>query len=368
MNRVVEIDALRALACLIILIAHTAEEFSKLAYAASDTTALHNLLWSIDLSRSAVTLFFAISGFVICSTIKGERKSGSISFWGRRLFRLFPVFWLSNIAALLIIYWPSNSINWLQFFANLTMIPKVFGQESLVAVYWTLETDLMFYFLTWGIFMLGFHNRAQMLLLMCVALVLLTFFFVFNRDSAPTYHYWMAMPYHISFMFWAALYRLFNDSPETQVSFGLFSVSTTVVFMLSTVIILLPALLAFGLYVVNDDIFGLRNSASYIIGMLAFITLIRWLPLRSKILAHFGNYTYAIYLFHAVFILGLTHAIKTWAPELASWPIAVWIVVIFAMSVAVAHFVFNYVEKPIMKYSQQLFRNPKLVFQQTSPI
>ena len=329
MNRFLEIDALRAFACVIILVAHTCQEFSLLPGADPLAKVIHDFLWQIDLGRSAVIVFFSISGYVICSTIKGERKSGSINFWGRRLFRLYPVFWLSNIAALLFIFWPTNSISIAQFIANLTMTPKVFGYESLVAVYWTLETELMFYFLSWLIFMLGFHNKAQMLLLMCTLLVLLTLVFIVNREIAPDYHYWRAMPYHISFMFWAALYRLFNDKPTEKVYFGRINLSHKAIFIIATTIVLMPALLALWVYTQTQDVIALRNSVSYIIGVFAFITLTRWIPLRSKILAHIGNYTYAIYLFHAIVILSLIHFIKIYAPNLGTWPILFWISAIF---------------------------------------
>ena len=103
-------------------------------------------------------------------------------------------------------------------------------------------------------------------------------------------------------------------------------------------------------------------------GILTLVIFTRWFPLRNSRLAQLGDYTYTIYLFHAIFILSLVKIIKTHAPELAGWPIIFWIAIIFTTSVSTSYFVFNYIEKPMMKYSQQVFRNQKLAFEQTRPI
>ncbi len=178
MNRLLEIDALRTVACFLVLIAHTAQEFSKLDSADPNAKVMHKFFWEPDLGRSAVTIFFAISGYFILNTLKGPRYEGSVDFWGRRLFRLYPVFWVSILAGILLIWLPKDlAVSGELILSNLTMIPKAFGEENIIGVFWTLETELMFYLLAWFLFLFRLHDSPLALSIIIMGLVILTFFF-----------------------------------------------------------------------------------------------------------------------------------------------------------------------------------------------
>jgi peptidoglycan/LPS O-acetylase OafA/YrhL len=91
-----------------------------------------------------VNLFFLISGFVITLSAEGRTFGQFVS---ARFIRLFPVFWICVSITTLFTYILSNEhISLLEYLANLTMKPSLFGTYQLIDVpYWTLEKELRFY-------------------------------------------------------------------------------------------------------------------------------------------------------------------------------------------------------------------------------
>jgi peptidoglycan/LPS O-acetylase OafA/YrhL len=94
-----------------------------------------------------VELFFIISGFVILMTI--ERKKTVREFVISRTARLMPAFLAALVMATAIrTLWPVPLLDTptvLQFLANLTMAPSLFGQAAMDMPYWTLTYELVFY-------------------------------------------------------------------------------------------------------------------------------------------------------------------------------------------------------------------------------
>lgn len=354
-SRLIEIDALRTLSCLIIIIAHTAQEFVKLPMMHNDIAIVDRFFWQIDFGRSAVALFFAISGYVIIGSLKGPIIAGSFQFWVRRLFRLYPAFWVSIPVGLLVIYLFNNhTVSTEMIEANLSMLPKFFGQDNIIGVYWTLETELIFYFLCWLLFLMNFHTKPLVISIVITLLVLLTIFLVFNRHYAPDYHYWLAMPYHLSLMFWAALYRIYeNEKKRTGYTNRKQKIAKTY-FLIQTAVVLLPITLAFSLYLVNDDPLALRNSASYFFGLTFFILFVRWIPLKFSLLANLGKYTFSIYLFHLPVILLLVYCVGHYFPVLAGYSIILYLLIIIVVTMLLSLICYHCIEKPCIAFSQRI--------------
>ena len=119
-------------------------------------------IWESGVGNAAIVIFFAISGYGICGSLRGSRWQGSVDFVVRRFFRLYPVFWLSVIFSVLMVWLPqSKDFTWPMVLANATMLPEAQGYGTLVVVYWTLETELAFYFLCLILFLLGCHSRPH---------------------------------------------------------------------------------------------------------------------------------------------------------------------------------------------------------------
>jgi len=139
--RLVELDALRGMAVLLVLVYHY-------------TTRVHELYpevippFSFPWGLYGVDLFFVISGFVISLTL--EKTTRWQEFVRSRFRRLFPSYWMANcitFAAISVFGLPGRDISFAVFVANLTMLQNWFSLPSTDGAYWSLFIELCFYLL-----------------------------------------------------------------------------------------------------------------------------------------------------------------------------------------------------------------------------
>jgi peptidoglycan/LPS O-acetylase OafA/YrhL len=135
-SRYKELDALRGIAALVVILFHFTMEREQAKF-------------GFELGVTGVDLFFIISGFVIFMTI--NKVSVTLEFAINRFTRLFPVYWtcvtftflLQFIMALLAS--DMTSISWLQYLGNLTMFQYYLGIEDIDGPYWTMLVEMLFY-------------------------------------------------------------------------------------------------------------------------------------------------------------------------------------------------------------------------------
>ncbi len=128
-DRVVELDIMRFIAALSVVIYHwIGPEWGLGAYHIT------------QLGFLGVELFFLISGFVILWT--ATNKSG-YEFVASRISRLYPSFWICLALAIALTGWSSYTPQ--QILSNATMIPGQLGQPMVDEVYWTLLIEIKFY-------------------------------------------------------------------------------------------------------------------------------------------------------------------------------------------------------------------------------
>jgi len=96
----------------------------------------------LNFGTLGVGLFFLISGYVVPQSILNPTKKPIIRFVISRTFRLFPAYWVSMIFAYLIFHIGSRDL-----LANATMHQRFFGIQDALGVYWTLQIELVFYYL-----------------------------------------------------------------------------------------------------------------------------------------------------------------------------------------------------------------------------
>lgn len=355
-KRLLEIDALRAIACIIVVITHVAEELSHLDFAHSSSHQLHKLIWETGFGNIGIVIFFAISGYGILGSLRGPLWQGSRDFLLRRFFRLYPVFWLSMLFAILLVWIPeSKDLSWSMILANATMLPEAQGYGTLVLVYWTMETELAIYAACMLMFLLRCNHKPYAIIGFSLAFFSLFMFFLLNRDIAPSHAPWLGMPYHIAIALWAAFYRFCNESNAPLKFLGM-SYSPWIAFGTLTFILLTPAIFAFITYFIHGNYWSMRNSLPYIIGITGFIIFTKFLPIKSSKLAYYGNLTYAIYLFHHIIIIACIHTFATKYPQYFSLPVYIYIPITILVSSALAYFIYHYVEEKMMNYSITLTR------------
>lgn len=137
-SRIRELDSLRGIAALIVLVFH----FSLLN---------PGLLVFTKFGVTGVDLFFIISGFVI--TMSLERIQSGYQFMVNRFSRLYPTYWTAIVFTFGIIcinkiffgFEPQHPIPTRDFLYNLTMFQYYFGVKDLDGPYWTMIIEMLFY-------------------------------------------------------------------------------------------------------------------------------------------------------------------------------------------------------------------------------
>jgi exopolysaccharide production protein ExoZ len=128
----------RALAALCVAYFH-----SYIALRIFSEGAEHPISFFKDWGFLGVNFFFAISGYVICVVV--SRPTITLrSFIIRRLFRLFPMYWvaMSAVAFMILIgRYPQQDVG--HFLYSMTLLPQQ-GTPS-YEVSWTLEREVVFY-------------------------------------------------------------------------------------------------------------------------------------------------------------------------------------------------------------------------------
>jgi peptidoglycan/LPS O-acetylase OafA/YrhL len=79
-NRMGHIDSIRGIAALLVAFLHISEEYVQIPAIKAHGTFLYEIAYQFDFGRIGVVAFFAISGFVICPTLKGGRYEGARRF------------------------------------------------------------------------------------------------------------------------------------------------------------------------------------------------------------------------------------------------------------------------------------------------
>ena len=139
-GRLVELDALRGLGAISVVLYHLTTRFPEV-FPDADHVPLTFLP-----GEYRVLLFFAISGFAIFFTLKGIK--GVTDFAVNRFARLFPAYWVAIPLILLFEYAghvdklkiPVSSI-----LVNFTMLQGFFYLPSVDGAFWTLTMELAFY-------------------------------------------------------------------------------------------------------------------------------------------------------------------------------------------------------------------------------
>jgi peptidoglycan/LPS O-acetylase OafA/YrhL len=123
-----------------------------------------------------VHLFFMISGYVIMMT---AQNASVRRFAASRLSRLMPALWVcATLTVLIELAAPNAPIkpeSWAQYFANLTLVPRVFGQSFIDGAYWSLAVEINFYFWVGVVIATGQLKRMETFLILWLCLSLANF-------------------------------------------------------------------------------------------------------------------------------------------------------------------------------------------------
>ena len=164
-QRLGQIDALRGLAAMAVVLYHYSTRFGQLYPQAPQPS------WALPGGHFGVNLFFIISGFVIFMTITRTRRPAD--FVVSRFSRLYPAYWAAvalTFAITLGLSLPGKTVNGAAALANLLMFHGLFGVPHVDGVYWTLEVELLFYAMALLLFTTRQLARVHLFLLALLAL------------------------------------------------------------------------------------------------------------------------------------------------------------------------------------------------------
>jgi len=137
-ERLLELDAIRGLAALGIVLFH---------YASSYQWTVNHPYYYFRYLEEFVQVFFIISGFVILMSL--TRLKRTLDFVVSRFARLYPGYWISVLITIIIVYALNleepRTRSLFEILANFSMLQGFIGVKNINIVYWTLALELAFY-------------------------------------------------------------------------------------------------------------------------------------------------------------------------------------------------------------------------------
>lgn len=357
-HRMSHIDAIRAVAVLLVMWTHFAV---KLGPIAGSEQWINATQYYGNFGRIGVVVFFALSGLLIPNSLNGPIGVGTRQFLIRRFLRLYPTYWLS-IPLGFFAYWllfgmHMDIAGWL---ANATMLPDALGYTEMMPHYWTLETELAFYVLCLGLFWLGGIQQMRVLCIVCVALsaafVVTSALHIIPENALGQYK---GMLFHLSIMFWGACFRKAYDHPEERVVLGLPGVralradcSYKRAFLGVTGVVVFVSLLIGAVGLKQHDVTHTIESFSYLAGLAIFSVLATVWKIHLRLFAWLGKISYSLYLLH-----GIPGYVIFWLCGREGWdggPLALYMIPAAVLSVGISWLSFSAVEAPCIRFAHAL--------------
>lgn len=327
MTRFAELDALRGIAAMWVLLYHYLRRYDPL-YAGE-----RRFPFSFPDGELGVQLFFIISGFVILMTLRASR--GRWDFLVSRFSRLYPAYWASMLATFSVgVLWPLPDQHYTlgQLAVNASMLQAYLYVGSIDGVYWSLAYELGFYTVMYLLFLRRLLDRVVPLGATWLVVALAHWSAIQLWDDGLPYRLGMLLVLKYAHLFVAGL--VLHDLWSGRRSPGHAS--------------LLAACAAMA-FVTDGALYG-----TIVLGLLAvFLAAIgghlRWLAARP--LLWLGGISYPLYLTHEM----LGFRLIFWL-EQAGLPPAASVAITLVAALALADAISRLVERPAMRAIRDLYR------------
>ena len=348
-----ELDGLRFFAFLLVFIHHT-----KWFFTISQLRFLNEFGWA------GVDLFFALSAFLFTKLLLVERGvSGGISFskfYLRRVFRIWPIYYLYIIAILIVIILQKGhvaltGVNGLRLLGLLTFTDNIFcavsGYNSIPALphLWTIGYEEQFYiFIPLLISMLsGWSVSRRMQLLGAVSLLffLLRAMMIVNQVPHPAI--WVLPVTHFESIVLGMVIGFGGfDALARKVPPILLFIIGVACFKIMT---LLPNIniISFWLFA-SYGLVGL-STALVLQSTIVSSTMKRFLS--RKPFVYLGKRSYGLYLYH-IFAILLVSKLEVYLPKLL-FPDAFIFLLALLLTIVMAVVSYRVIERPFLKLKKR---------------
>ncbi len=351
-TRLAFIDFLRAVAILLVFIRHSTEVFVPLGHGGQ---FIYLLGGTFTFGTLGVIVFFAISGFLIPSSLHGPKLAGSVRYGLGRFFRLYPAFAVSVMPSVIAHFWlGGRPFAWDQIGLNFTMVPRLFGGTLANGAYWTLEVELAFYLICLVLFLGGLLREG-----FCLAAIMLVGFLVFQSSQQPVFGglfnpilsgeaFFFNL--NIAVLFWGAVLRLWWDGTRLNATTALVFWSFGAFWILWRPSCLLVAYASHHMAGIDTKIIS-----AYSLGMFIFLAAVLHGGLRLPIMLWIGRISYSFYLLHGVVIHTSNYALNQ-HPAWRSANAGLICFVVLLLSLAAAQLSYSLVERPGIRLGRLITR------------
>ncbi len=310
-------------------------------------SALNDLFARVDIGRIGVVVFFLVSGFVVPFSIRADSTAPVQGFAIRRLFRIFPAYWLSVPLAAFAFFWAAGSpFSTRELLVNLTLLQDIVGVRPAEGVYWTLLVELVFYALCIVLLLGRSLFSTRRLAIVAASLALLHVFAMFmvwlgRPVASVSLAFW---PLNLSLMFFGALYRM-------QATAGADRVASSILKALAIFYALaLPAGALLAVHKVPT------YTIAYALGFLVFVAGTRVVRVETALTDWLGRISYSIYLLHPI-VAELLYLWLLRQPVASPWraqPLAAYLAVVTALTLCAAALAYRFVEAPAIRLGHRL--------------
>jgi peptidoglycan/LPS O-acetylase OafA/YrhL len=318
-RRYIFLDALRGIAVLAVFFQHAG---ARLFPSFSNFTSQ----W-FQMGQFGVSVFFLCSGYIIPRSI--EKKSTLTEFWVHRIFRLYPLYWVSLLLALA---WGFTHVGFLPeafythslrtVIANFSMVQGLLGSPHALSPYWSLGFEMIFYWAMTALVFVKFNQKTFPIVMGLLALSVL------NPLATRVLHQpaHVGIVFHFATLFFGTLIYRFESGSLADKKFLL-------ALGLVPVVIIAANALAFSgeRDVLGDGVHAFVPMTTAWVGAYLVFGLCfwkRWSGDVARALAWVGLISYSVYLLHPLVIeVGIFDSLKN--------PMAVfviWTVLVFAVS------------------------------------
>jgi peptidoglycan/LPS O-acetylase OafA/YrhL len=349
-SRLAFIDGLRALAILTVYATHATEQFGPIS---THGAFVSRAAFDLNLGRLGVVTFFAISGFLIPSSLHGGPREGSFRFVVSRLFRLYPAFWLSVVPSVVGLYWMSGKpFAYDDMWLNFTMLPRFFDAPYANDGYWTLEVETIFYSLCLFLFLGG--AIASQFVLSSIMFVLFCVFFTSQGAlfggalNPPLSGDTFFLCLNLACMFWGAMCRQWWEGQRIERLPGLMFWTFTAYWFVYA-----PLDGIWRWYGQHDHRVDTRLILGYGLGLGIFFAILVTRASLGRVMSWIGRISYSLYLLHAVAMVIWSWAIFNY-PVIRHLPLEVNMLAALAIGLALADLSHRLVERPFIRFGRML--------------
>ncbi|MFZ4261915.1 acyltransferase family protein [Sphingobacterium sp. HJSM2_6] len=256
----------------------------------------------VDFGGFRIDLFFAMSGFILCLTMRSLSPSRLINlktYFVKKIIRIFPAYLLCALPLIAYVTLKTDIQSPFYYLGNLLLLPSFTNDPNYslaLPTAWTLVYELLFF----GLFLLGiilFNRKDYILIFIFIALVLTISLVNFFKLQGPRLS-WVNLSYimgHLKVLNFASgmlIYKIFIKIKQKD----LFNITQW------TLIVLFSSFILIRLHTLELSNDYIKVSFVFIIILVTTLTKNDFSKHKfGRILLLLGNASFSIYLTHFYF-------------------------------------------------------------------